>query len=353
MRRFLLTTACILLLPALASATTFTASLAGDAGSGFGTIDISGNDIDYSILVSGFAPTTAILSDGANQVNLGASFTAGAAIGSTTSAQAGAIVGNPAAWTLTVSGGGSSIAGVLGAGGAGAETVAYFPVSAAVRGAAGTNFRTDLRIVNRGSTTVAVTLDYYAAGADANTAPDATDTVDVAPNEQLVLDDFVASSFGVTNGRGGVKVTADGAVTVSSRVYNDQSAAGDGTFGLFVDSVTMDQALSAGLVPFLQNRPASSGAGFRGAIGWFNPNTAAVTVTFRGWDTSGQLLGETTRTVNGLTHDQFFVNQLWAALADYGDMYVSFSADGELFIYGTITDNVSGDGTYIPAAQSY
>ena len=61
MRRFLLTTACILLLPALASATTFTASLAGDAGSGFGTIDISGNDIDYSILVSGFAPTTAIL----------------------------------------------------------------------------------------------------------------------------------------------------------------------------------------------------------------------------------------------------------------------------------------------------
>jgi hypothetical protein len=352
MRRFLLTTACILLLPALASATTFTASLAGDAGSGFGTLDISGTTIDYSILVSGFAPSSARLTRGGTTVDLGASFTGGAAVGSITSDQTANIIGNPGAWTLTVSGGGSSLAGPLAAGGAGAETVTYFPVSAAVRGAAGTNFRTDLRIVNRGSTTVAVTLDYYAAGADANTAPDATDTVDVAPNEQLVLDDFVAASFGVTNGRGGVKVTADGAVTVSSRVYNDQSAAGDGTFGLFVDSVAMDQALSAGLISFLQNRPASSGAGFRGAIGWFNPNTAAVTVTFRGWDTDGTLLGETSRTINGLTHDQFFVNQLWSALADYGDMYVTFSADGELFIYGTITDNVSGDGTYIPAAQS-
>lgn len=352
MRRFLLTTACILLLPALASATSFTASLAGDAGSGFGTIAISGNTIDYSILVSGFAPSAARLTRGGTTIDLGASFTGGAAIGSTTSDQTGNILGNPGAWTLTVSGGGSSIAGPLAAGGAGDQTVVYFPVSAAVRGAAGTNFRTDLRIVNRGSLTVAVTLDYYAAGAEANTAPDATDSVDVAPNEQLVLNDFVASSFGVTNGRGGVKVTADGSVTVTSRVYNDQSAAGNGTFGLFVDAVGMDQALRTGIIPFLQNRPASSAAGFRGAIGWFNPNATAVNVTFRGWDTDGTLLGEVSRSINGQTHDQLFVNQLWAALADYGDMYVSFSADGELFIYGTITDNVSGDGTYIPAAAS-
>ncbi|MCU0233971.1 MAG: hypothetical protein MUE90_08075 [Thermoanaerobaculales bacterium] len=352
MRRYLLTTACILLLPALASATSFTASLAGGAGSGFGTLNISGTTIDYSILVSGFAPTTASLTRGGTTIDLGATFTAGTAIGSTTSNQTANIIGNPGAWTLTVSGGGSSIAGPLAAGGTGDGTVVYFPVSAAVRGAAGTNFRTDLRIVNRGSTAVAVTLDYYAAGADANTAPDATDTVDVAPNEQLVLNDFVAASFGVTNGRGGVQLTADGAVEASSRVYNDQSAAGEGTFGLFVDAVSMDQALSAGLIPFLQNRPAASGAGFRGAIGWFNPTASAVTVTFRGWDTDGTLLGETSRTINALSHDQLFVNQLWAALADYGDMYVTFEADGELFIYGTITDNISGDGTYLPAAAS-
>ena len=353
MRRTILVLACIVALPVLATAQTYTASLAGDAGSGFGTISVTGNDIDYNILVSGFSPDAAVLTDGANDIDLGASFTAGAAVGTATSNLAGNIIADPSAWTLEVSGGSDTISGALATGGAGAETVVYFPVSAAVQGAAGTNFRTDLRIVNRTGETVAVTLDYYAAGADANTAPDATDSVDVAANEQLVLNDFVASSFGVTNGRGGVKVIADGAVTVSSRVYNDQSAAGEGTFGLFVDAVSMDQAASSGLIPFLQNRPANSGAGFRGAIGWFNPNTTAVTVTFRGWDTDGTLLGETSRTINALTHDQLFVNQLWSALADYGDMYVTFSADGELFIYGTITDNTSGDGTYIPAAQGF
>ncbi|HSO22386.1 MAG TPA: hypothetical protein VLT81_05740 [Chondromyces sp.] len=350
MRRFLLTTACILLLPALASATTYTASLAGDAGSGFGNITVTGNDIDYNILVSGFAPDAAVLTDGSNDIDLGASFTAGAAFGSVTSNLAGDIIADPSAWTLEVSGGSDTISGALATGGAGAETVVYFPVSAAVQGAAGSNFRTDLRLVNRTGETVAVTLDYYAAGADANTAPDATDSVDVAANEQLVLNDFVASSFGVTNGRGGVKVTADGTVLATSRVY---TAGGDGSFGLFVDSVDMSQAYRAGLISFLQNRPANSGAGFRGSIGWFNPNSSAVTVTFRGWDTDGTMLGETSRTINALTHDQFFINQLWSALADYGDMYVTFQADGAIFVYGTITDNGTNDGTYIPAAQGF
>ena len=349
MRRFLYAAACILLLPAVAHATAYSVTLTGDAGSGFATIDVAGDDIDYNILVSGFAPDTAVLTDGENEIDLEAAFVTGTAFGTATSTMAGDIIADPAAWTLEVGDGSDSISGALSAGGSGSETVAYFPVSAAVAGAAGSNFRTDLRLVNRTGDTVSVTLDYFAAGAAANTAPDATDTVEVAANEQLVLNDFVASNFGVTNGRGGVRVTADGAVLATSRVY---TAGGEGSFGLFVDSVDMNQAYRSGLVSFLQNRPAGSGEGFRGSIGWFNPNTTAVAVTFRGWDTDGTLLGETTRTINGLTHDQFFINQLWSALSDYGDMYVTFEADGGLFVYGTITDNGTNDGTYIPAAQS-
>ena len=64
------------------------------------------------------------------------------------------------------------------------------------------------------------------------------------------------------------------------------------------------------------------------------------------------MLGETTRSIAGLAHDQFAINQLWSGLANYGNMYVTYSADGDVFIYGTITDNVSGDGTYIPATLS-
>ncbi len=351
MRRFLLAAACVVLLPAVAQATAYSVTLTGDAGSGFATIDVAGNDVDYNILVSGFSPTTAVLTDGTNDIDLGASFAGGNAFGTTTSAMAGDIAADPSSWTLEVSGGGDTISGALSVGG-GSETVVYFPVAATIVGLAGTNFKTDGRIVNRSGEAASVTLEYYPAGAGGNSGPAGSETITVGANEQAVLTNFVEDFFGVSDGRGGVKVTADRTVLVSARVYNDQTADGNGTFGLYIDAVSLDQAYHSGLVSFLENQLANTGTGFRGSIGWFNPSSTAVEVTFRGWDTSGDLLGETTRTIAGLAHDQSAVNQLWPSLANYGDMYVTYTADGDIFIYGTITDNISGDGTYIPAALS-
>ena len=119
----------------------------------------------------------------------------------------------------------------------------------------------------------------------------------------------------------------------------------------FVDAVGTDRAYMTGTISFLENANRNSGAGFRGAIGWFNPNSSSVTVTLYGWDTDGTLLGSETVTVAGLEQKQQFIQAIWPALAGYGDMYVTYMASDNIFVYGTITDNVSGDGTYIPAAQ--
>ena len=340
----------LLLLPMAVGAQTFNVNLDGGAGTGFATIIIDGSDINYTIITSGLdpAPNAAEFTDGSDTVDLGANFGGtGTATGSVSSSSASDMAANPSAWTLEVTNGTDSLTGVLEGGAPSGSAEAYFPVQAAVAGAAGSNFRTDLRVVNNTSGTVAVTFDYYAAGGAANTTPDATFTVDVAANEQRVLNDYVATEFGVNNGRGGVVATADGPVTVVSRVYT--AGDGGGSYGLFVDSQEMSGAKTAGVIPFLQNRPASSGGGFRGSIGWFNPNSNDVVVTFRGWDTDGTLLGETSRTVNALVHDQESIQSLWSALSDYGDMYVTFTATSPVFIYGTITDNATNDGTYIPA----
>jgi hypothetical protein len=352
MRRTLLAAACILLLPALATAQTYTASLSGAEVSGFGTITISGDDIGYNILVSGMSPTTAVLTDGSIELDLEPAFVAGSAFGSVTDATvAAAILSDASSWDLDVGDGTNTISGSLGTS-SGGETVVYFPVSAAIRGAQGTNFRTDARIVNRTGEAATATVEYYPEGAAGNSGPAVSETVDITANEQLVLVDFVADFFGVSNGKGGVRITSESALSVSSRVYNDQSDVGDGTFGLYVDAIDMNQAYRSGLVPFLQNRRANSGEGFRGAVGWFNPTSSTVTITLLGWDTDGTYLGETTREVAGLAQEQFSIQQLWSALAGHGDMYVTYSADGDIFVYGTITDNISGDGTYIPATQS-
>mgnify|MGYP000570821796 CR=1 FL=1 len=81
-------------------------------------------------------------------------------------------------------------------------------------------------------------------------------------------------------------------------------------------------------------------------------SSSDVTVTLYGWDTDGTLLGSETFTVSGLEQKQQFIQDIWPALAGYGEMYVTFQASDDIFLYGTITDNVSGNGTYIPATQS-
>jgi hypothetical protein len=354
MKRIIVSVA-LLLLPMAVGAQTFNVNLDGGAGTGFATIIIDGSDINYTIISSGLdpAPDSGELTDGSDSVDLAADFGGtGTAAGTVNSGLASNIAGNPSAWTLNVSNGTDTLSGTLASGGGGAATEAYFPVSASNPGANQTYFRTDARIINRSGEAASVTLDFYRNDDGGNTEPDASETVDVAVNEQLVLEDFLVNLFGYSTAQGAVKVSSDRSVIVASRVYNDQTSIDAGTQGLFVDSVGMSQAYRSGTISFLQNRARNSGEGFRGALGWFNPNSSDVTLTVYGWDTDGTLLGSETVTVSGLEQKQQAIQSVWPALAGYGDLYVTYSASNDIFVYGTITDNVSGDGTYIPATEA-
>jgi hypothetical protein len=347
--------AAMLLLPLAAGAQTFNVNLDGEAGTGFATIIINGSDINYTIISSGLdpAPDSAELTDGMDTVDLGADFGGtGTAVGTVNSSSAADIAANPSAWTLNVSNGTDTLSGVVSTGaGDGDATAVYFPVSASNPGANQTFFRTDARIINRSGQPTTATLDFYANDDGGNSGPDATETVNVAANEQLVLEDFLVNLFGFGTAQGAVKISSERSLIVASRVYNDQTSVDAGTLGLFVNSVSMDEAYESGTISFLENANRNSGEGFRGALGWFNPNSSEVTLTLSGWDTDGTLLGTETVTVAGLEQNQDFLQNIWSALAGYGDLYVTYSASDNIFVYGTITDNVSGDGTYIPAAQ--
>lgn len=350
MKRALTAAACILLLPALAHAVAYTADLTGGAGSGVATINIVGDDIDYNIIVSGMSPTTAVLTNGADTINLNPSFSAGFAAGSVTSDMAADIVADPSTWEVEVSDGSSFLAGALSAGAA-SSTMLYLPVVATVAGQGGTNFHTDARFVNRSGAAATVEFSYWPEGAG-NTAPGATSTLTIGPSEELVLDDIATELFGVTNGKGGVSVSADSTIFGSARVYNDQIAAGEGTFGQYVRAVSMDSAFLSGAVEFLSNEPADTGAGYRSNIGWFNPNDSNATVMLFAWDADGTLLGSVEQTAGRMALGQKRLDQLWSSLADYGNLYVTYSADLPIFVYGSVVDNVNGDAVYIPATSS-
>lgn len=372
MKKALAILSFLVLLPMAAGAATYTATLTGDAvvpgpgddgGSGLAVLDLQGTTLTYTILVSGVPDvTTAHIHEGAAGtsggvvVDLSATFVNGTAT-NTVSVDAGtasAMQADPAGYYVQVHSdefGDGAVRGQLEAGTSGGTTTLYFPVAAAISGVGDTFFKTDGRFVNRTGRTADLTIDYYAEGAAGHSAPTASGTATIAPGAQLVVNDAVAALFGVTNGKGAMVITSDQPISGDMRIYNDQVAAGDGTFGQFVRGLPMSAAYDSGVLPFLSNRPQSTGMDYRSNIGWFNPNASAVNVTFRGYDSDGTLLGEVSRSVNGYAQQQVNVASLWPALSDYGDFYVTFTADSGVFVYASVVDNVNGDALYVPAVD--
>ena len=79
-----------------------------------------------------------------------------------------------------------------------------------------------------------------------------------------------------------------------------------------------------------------------------------MTVTLTGYDASGALLGELDHTAAALAMEQLNVAELWPALADYGDFYVTYrtAGDAPLFMYASVVDNVNGDAIYVAASAA-
>ena len=369
--RVLAVAALLALVPFAAVAQTYTASLTPDSvspdpgpegASGFATIIISGTSISYNLLFSGVDdPTSAHIHAGAEGetgdvvVDFAASFTGGFAAGAVTSDQEtiDAIVASPADFYVQVHSTdfpAGALRGQLGTTTGGDGVTLYFPVVATVLGAAGTDFHTDARLVNRSGGTATVTLEYYPNGVGGNpSGPAETADVTIAPNEQAVLNDMATELFGETNGSGAVRIVSDREIFGSARIFNDQREASLGTFGQWAQALSMSDALRAGTVQFLSNEDPDSGEGFRGNVGWFNPNDSEVDVVLSAWDTAGTNLGSLTWTAGPYEQYQRNLGQLWSALSDYGDMYLTFTASAPIFVYGSLVDNVNGDAIYVPA----
>lgn len=116
----------------------------------------------------------------------------------------------------------------------------YVPVVGKVTGAAGTNFVTDVRIVNESSMMATVVLDYFQQSEAGHTSPTATTTITVAPGEQRVINDIIG--FLGSSGLGALRVTSTQNVDVLARVLNDLRGMGQGTAGFSIAAGGLDAA---------------------------------------------------------------------------------------------------------------
>ncbi|HUP47321.1 MAG TPA: CHRD domain-containing protein [Thermoanaerobaculia bacterium] len=358
-------------LPAAALAQSYTAVLSGAAevpgpgdpdGAGLAVITIDGTTIRYSVLVQNIqAPTQAHIHRGAAGVEgpvvvgLDVNTLASGTLAATQSVVA-EITANPSGFYVNVHNGefpAGAIRGQLVAPTAAGARELYLSVVGKVAGAAGENFVTAVRIINHGTATATVTLDYFQQSTAGHAAPTASITLTVAPGEQKVVDDVIGALG--SSSLGGLRVTSTENVEVLARVLNDLRSGGQGTTGFAVHAGELTGATTSGTLGFLSASSVAdmgAGIGFRTNIGYFNPSASTVTATFTARRTeNGAALGTKTITIPGYG----FVQQGAFALIDtvepagqvQENFYVTWSADASLFVYAAVVDNKTGDSVLV------
>jgi hypothetical protein len=220
------------------------------------------------------------------------------------------------------------------------------PAAAHAPGAAGTNWRTDLRIVNPAGTAADAGIDLLPQGLD-NSARSHHVSVTVPARGQLSVGDVLASRFGFTGTAALLVSSAEPSLVVTSRTFNE--AAGGATYGQFIPGVVTTGALSIGAPGQLIY--VTKSADYRTNVGFAGTSGLSGTVTVKLFDASGFQIG--TGTFDMQPYGQGQVNDIFGATgapaAAVARAVVTSSVP--LVAYASVIDNRTGDPLAIIAAQ--
>lgn len=219
------------------------------------------------------------------------------------------------------------------------------PAAASLHGAGGTFFRSDVVVLNQDAQFPAeVTASYrcFLGGCNASDR-----TFALAPGELRIFRDAVGDLFALPESGGSVEFVSNRPIAVGSRLYTPD--VGRGTVGMFVPGLTLLEA-NPSQVLALVLRPGGLSPGSRVNVGVFNPDDRAQIVTLRLFTSSGVLLGQHARLVEGQKGAQ--VNDIFRAIGIGGifpSAYCLVEGDGArpIFAYAAVIDNESQDPIFV------
>lgn len=211
------------------------------------------------------------------------------------------------------------------------------PGSARASGAGGTNWRTDLTIVNPAASAANVTIRFLTADADNSTLPSPA-VRSVPAGGQLVVPDVLDTLFGRSGGGALLVESAQSALGVASRTYNKLP---DREYGMSLPGVPASQAIPPGETGHLVFLAKSDR--YRTNVGFAGTSGQRGTVRIRLRDGSGALLGEGTRDL--LPYGQTQVNDVFPALGAAATTVARAEVTGDVpFVaFATVIDNRTGD----------
>jgi hypothetical protein len=214
------------------------------------------------------------------------------------------------------------------------------------------NFHSDVRLFNAGSSRVTVTATYYPAGLTS-----APFTID--PGKVNAIDNVLPTLFpDAPPGGGSIVFTTPtpSSLVATGRTYSNSTDPDyvGGTFGQFIPGVSPQQGIGMGDRP-LQILQLEQSSNFRSNLGVAELTGNPATVRITAFVPDSKVA---TSTVIDLQPNQF--TQLGSVLAGQGFalgssvynariMVEVIGGSGRVTAYGSVIDNATGDPTYVPA----
>ncbi len=217
-------------------------------------------------------------------------------------------------------------------------TETFVCAAARVAGAAGSEWRTDLGILNHGAETTNLTVVYHGGNGE-----DLTMEITLASGEHRVFEDVVGMVGG--GGSGSLEIVADRPVLVSSRTYNQGA---NGTFGQYIDGVSEAGSAAAGQSLWLPQLQQNDG--FRTNIGLHNSGLEQSAVMLRLYDHEAALVSASQHVIGAGKRMQ--LQTPFDSIGGRTDITSGYavieiqSGDG-LFAYASVIDNRTNDPTTV------
>ncbi len=222
----------------------------------------------------------------------------------------------------------------------------WIPSASRASGSGGSQWRTDLGILNANGARNDVELVFY------STSGTKTSTTFVAGSSQSILVDVVGQMG--SSGNGALEVRTALPAKVSSRTYNLNVAGAtcypNATLGQNLDALTVQQGLATGEVAYLPQLVEN--AAYRTNVSLTNMGAANASVKVELYDGSGTKLGEYTES---LTPGQFkqrarpFFNNASPQQTNMSRGYarITVRAGNGIVAYASVIDNVTQDPTTV------
>lgn len=219
-----------------------------------------------------------------------------------------------------------------------APVESWIPAVARTDGVGDSVWRSDVGLLNRSSSTNTVRLRFHRGNQPLDRE------IEMAPSESRIIPDVV-DWFG-RSGSGPLQVFSSEALTVTSRTFNQSL---DGTFGQSLDGVTATGGLESGESAVLMQLREDNTT--RSNIGIHNQWRRSARLQIELYDGDGSMVIRRTKDIPAQQTVQ--LNRPFFKLGGRNDIesgyaIVTVLSGQDVYIYGSVIDNATGDPTAIP-----